>query len=162
MQRKRVVCKKVLITKEGGKIMEVGLNQAVLGRINKKTEELESDYDLGTTWVRRTVHFNILYSYGKEQFEELVVPVELSAFLELGESYLFFFDKKHQSLAPVVKSFLPCEGAHDWVESLGNSDKLSPEYRNACKALALSEKEKKKRWEEMAAKGYVGEGDIPF
>lgn len=142
--------------------MEVGLNQAVLAKVNRKIEALEYDYsqELLPEHLQKTgpdiiqsVDIQILYSYGEEHYGELVVPAELFAFLRLGDSYLFFFDREHQSFAAVVKSFLSGEGGYDWVESLSDSDKLSPEYRAACKLLATAEKEKKKRYEDHVVRG---------
>jgi hypothetical protein len=151
--------------------MEVGPNQAMLAAVKGKIERLHYDYsqEMLPEAQRKTgpdtiytVEYQILHSYGKEMFGELDLSAELFVFIQLGGAYLFFFDKTTATSVPMATSFLPAKGGYDWVESLGDSDQLTPEQRKACRVLAKSEKEKKKRWDEASDSGWPGDDDIPF
>jgi len=142
--------------------MEQGSNQAILAKVNAKTEFLEYDYsqELLPEEEQKTgpdiwykVDIQILHSYRDKTFEELYVPPWMFGVLTLGEAYLFFFDKVSERHVPVATSFLPREGAYDWVESLASSDKLSSEQALACKALAAREREAEKSYHDRVAKG---------
>ena len=142
--------------------MQIGLNQAVLGSVRKKSEEVEYDYSQEllpedqqkkTAWDRvHRVDFYIPYSDGEEKYGQLKVSAEAFAALQLGELYLFFFDwiEKYE---PVLKNFVPSRGGYDWVASLGDDETVTVEQRLSCKALAASEKEKTRLYEEHVAKG---------
>lgn len=135
--------------------MKDGLNQALLAKVYRKIEALEYDYsqELLPERLQKTdpdinhyVDLQILYSYGEETYVQLFVFPVFFGVLTLGEAYLFFYDKV-SGYAPVVTGFVRSEGGYDWVESMANSDKLTPEQHQACKALVVREREFKNKCE---------------